>query len=80
MNKNDDNNIVIIRYDSHIYGSLEAAKKAEQRFAKIVTIPEYNTIEKYGDGYVVTNRFDPRCNDQITPLTPGFTNYSISGR
>ena len=40
MNKNDDNNIVIIRYDSHIYGSLEAAKKAEQRFAKIVTIPE----------------------------------------
>lgn len=35
---------------------------------------EYNTVMKVEDGYVVTNKFDPNCNDKITPLTPGFRN------
>lgn len=82
------NERVIIRYDSQVYDTIETAKKAEQRFAeiekakaaeqrfaKLVIVPEYNTIEKYGDGYVVTNKFDPGCNDKITPVTPGFVNY-----
>lgn len=74
MNKNS-NEIVIQRYDSYLYGTIEEAKAKEEEFKSIVTVPEYNTIEKCGDGYVVTNRFDPRCNDQVTPLTPGYTCY-----
>ena len=74
MNKNS-NEIVIQRFDSCLYYTIEEAKDKEEEFKSIVSVPEYNTIEKYGDGYVVTNRFDPRCNDQLTPLTPGYTRY-----
>lgn len=74
MNKNS-NKIVIQRYDSCLCATIEEAIAIEEEFKIIVTKPEYNTIEKCGNGYVVTNRLDPRCNDQVTPVTPGYICY-----
>lgn len=36
---------------------------------------DYNTAIKVGNKWVVTNKYDPRCNDKTSPVTPGYTCY-----
>lgn len=56
------------RYDSELYDNKEDALELDKMWCKK---GEYNT----GDGYVVTNKFDPACNDKTTPVTPCFISY-----
>jgi hypothetical protein len=33
---------------------------------------DYNTAIKVGNEWAVTNKYDPRCNDKTSPVTPGY--------
>lgn len=65
------------RYDSSVITSKESADELDRLWC--TREKEYNTVMKVSGGYVVTNKFDPQCNDKITPVTPGFVNHSVSG-
>lgn len=61
------------RYDSKLLTEHKHALEIAELWSN--REKEYNTIMKVAGGYVVTNKFDPRCNDKITPVTPGFVNH-----
>lgn len=61
-----------IRQDSCVFKNKEEALETEQWWSAVEK--EYNTVINYDNGYVVTNKFDPQCNDKITPVTPNFIN------
>lgn len=61
------------RIDSILYPDKEDALVLAELWS--INYKEYNTAMKVENGYVVTNKFDPRCNDKVTPLTPGYTCY-----
>lgn len=63
---------MIYRYDSGLYTNKEIALKLDKLWSN--REKEYNTTMKVEGGYVVTNKFDPRCNDKVTPVIPDFTN------
>lgn len=61
------------RYDSLLLTDKKSADEIDRLWCE--REKEYNTIMKVEGGYVVTNKFDPNCNDKITPVTPGFINH-----
>jgi hypothetical protein len=40
---------------------------------------DYNTAIKVGNAWVVTNKYDPRCNDKISPVRAGYQGNMCHG-
>lgn len=72
------NSKIVSRYDSLKHDTLKKAELVERRY-RLIAPHEYNTVMPFEGGYVVTNKFDPRCNDKVTPLTPGYVKLNPWG-
>ena len=64
---------IILRHDtikiSSEYEADNVANSGTKRYR------QYKTAVKVGDKWVVTNKYDPRCDDKTTPVTPGYHSY-----
>jgi hypothetical protein len=64
---------VISRYDTHsVFSSLEDAFAYIKNNSPFSNGWDYNTAIKTPEGWVVTNKFDPRCVDKVSPVKAGY--------
>jgi hypothetical protein len=62
---------IVARYD--FTSTFETLDKANEYInSRQHNWGDYNTAIKVGNEWVVTNKYDPRCNDKTSPVKAGY--------